>query len=48
MWQKLKPEKPNIIIKVISEPSVTIVIETHSEVDTATIEVNNQMAFLQI
>jgi hypothetical protein len=28
MWQKLKPEKPNIIIKVILEPSVAIVIKT--------------------
>ncbi len=28
MWQKLKPKKPNITIKVMSEPSVAIVIET--------------------
>ncbi len=28
MWQKLKPEKPNIATKIISKPNVTIVIET--------------------
>ncbi len=33
MWQKLKPEEPNITIKFISEPNVTIVVETHFEVD---------------
>jgi hypothetical protein len=48
MWQKLKPKKPNIIIKVISEPSVTTVIETHSEINIIVIEVNNQMAIIQI
>ncbi len=44
MWQKLKLEKPNIVIKVILEPSVAIMIETHSEIDIASIEVDNQMA----
>jgi hypothetical protein len=28
MWWKLKPEKPNITIKVLLEPSVAIVVET--------------------
>jgi len=37
MWQKLKPEKPNIATKKISEPSVAIVVETHSELDTLVI-----------
>jgi hypothetical protein len=41
MWQKLKLEKPNITTKVISEPSVAIVVETHSEVNTAVIKVDN-------
>ncbi len=39
MWQKLKPKKPNIAIKGILEPSVTIVIDTHFKVDIAAIEV---------
>jgi hypothetical protein len=42
MWQKVKLERPNITTKVISKPSVTIVIETHSKVDTATIEVETK------
>jgi len=46
MWQKQKPEKPNI--KVISKHSVAIVVETHFEKDTTTIEVDNQMAIIQI
>jgi hypothetical protein len=33
---------------VISKPSVTIVIKTPSKVDTATIEVDNQMEVIQI
>ncbi len=48
MWQKLKPKKPNITIKVMSEPNVATVIETHSKVDTTTIEVNNRMIGIQI
>jgi hypothetical protein len=48
MWQKLKLEKPNITTKMISKPSVTTVIETHSKVDNTTIKVNNQMATIQI
>jgi hypothetical protein len=48
MWQKLKPEKPNIASKVISKLSVAIVVETHSEVDITTIEVDNQMAIIQV
>jgi hypothetical protein len=41
MWQKVKLKKPNITTKVISEPNVSIVIETHIKVDTSTIEVDN-------
>jgi hypothetical protein len=41
MWQKLKPKKPNITIKVILQLSVAIVIETHSEIDIVTIKVDN-------
>jgi hypothetical protein len=41
MWQKVKLEKPNITTKVISEPSVAIVVETHYEVDIVAIEVDN-------
>jgi hypothetical protein len=48
MWQKLKPKNPNISIKVISKPSVATMIETHSKVDIVNIEVNNQMAVIQI
>ncbi len=44
MWQKLKPEKPNIVTKVISEPSVTIMI--NYEIDITTIEVDNHMAII--
>ncbi len=48
MWQKLKPKKCNIIIKMIPEPSVATMTETHSEVDTITIKVDNQMTIIQI
>ncbi len=48
IWHKLKLEKPNITSKMISKPSVSIVVETHSKVNIATIEVNNQMAIIQI
>jgi hypothetical protein len=48
MWQKLKPKKPNIITKVILEPSVAIVVETHSKVDIAATKIDNQMAVIQI
>ncbi len=41
MWQKLKPKKPNITTKRISELSVTTVVETHSELNIGAIEVNN-------
>jgi len=41
MWQKLKPKKPNINTKVISELSVAMVIETHFKVDIVTIKVDN-------
>jgi Fe-S cluster assembly ATPase SufC len=48
MWQKLKQKKPNITSKMILEPNVAIMVETHSEVDIATIKVNNQMAVIQV
>jgi hypothetical protein len=41
-------EKRNIIIKVMLEPSVVTMIETLSEVDTTTIEVDNQMVVIQV
>jgi hypothetical protein len=41
MWQKLKPKKLNMAIKVIWEPNVTTMVETHFEVNIATIEVDN-------
>ncbi len=37
MWQKLKPQKPNIATK----PNVAIVIERHFEVDIIAVEVDN-------
>ncbi len=48
MWQKLKLEKPNRTIKVISKPIVAIVVETHSKLDIAAIEVDNQMVVIQV
>ncbi len=48
MWQKLKPEKPNITIKVISEHNVAIVIKTRFKVDVTTIKVDNQMVVTQV
>jgi hypothetical protein len=48
MWQKLKLEKPNIATKVISEPNVATMVETHSKLNTTTIEVDNQMAIIQV
>jgi hypothetical protein len=47
-WQKLKPKKPNIAINSILNTNVTIVIETHFEVDTVAIEVDNQMVVIQV
>jgi len=41
MWQKLKPKKPNRTIKQMSEPSVATMVETHFELDTTFIEVDN-------
>jgi hypothetical protein len=41
MWQKLKPKKLNITIKMISKLSVTIVVETHFEVNATIIKVDN-------
>jgi hypothetical protein len=34
--------------KVISKPSVAIVIETHFEIDTTTIKVDNRMIVIQV
>jgi hypothetical protein len=48
MWEKLKLEKPNIATKVISEPNVTTMVETHSKLDTITVEVDNQMVIIQV
>jgi hypothetical protein len=48
MWQKLKPKKPNIDTKQILKPSVTIVVETHFELDTTTIEIDNYMLIIQV
>ncbi len=45
---KTKAKKPNIVIKMIPKPSVATVINTHFEVDTATMEVDNQMAVIQV
>jgi hypothetical protein len=41
MWQKLKPKKPNITTKHMSEPSVATMVETHYELDITTIKVDN-------
>ncbi len=48
MWQKLKLEKLNIITKVISKFNVATMIETHSKVIITFIEVDKQMAIIQI
>jgi hypothetical protein len=48
MWQKLKPKNPNITIKMISEPSLAIVIKTCSKIDIIVIEVDNQMVVIQV
>jgi hypothetical protein len=41
MWQKLKPEKLNVTSKLISEPSVATMVETHCEIDIKVMEVDN-------
>jgi len=46
MWQKIKLEKKKKTIKQISKPSIATVVETHSELNTTTIEVDNQMAVI--
>jgi len=48
MWLKLKRKKHDIATKVILEPNVAIVIETHSKVDIVTIEIDNQMVVIQV
>ncbi len=48
MWQKLKPEKPNIATKQISKPSVATMVETHFELNIVAIKVNNQMVIIQV
>ncbi len=37
MWQKLKPEKPNIVIMQIWKPNVTTMVKTQSKLDTTII-----------
>jgi len=44
----LKLDKPNVATKQISEPSVATVVETHSNLDTTIIKVDNRMAVIQI
>jgi hypothetical protein len=46
MWLKLKLKKPNIITKMILEPSVATMIETHFEVHITTIKVDNQIVVI--
>jgi hypothetical protein len=48
MWQKIKLEKPNVVTKVILEPSVIIVVETHFKIDITTVKVDNHMAIIRI
>jgi len=48
MWQKLKLKKLNIVTKQILQPNVAIMVETHSKLNTTDIEVDNQMAVIQI
>ncbi len=48
MWQKLKQKKPNIITKVILEPIVAIVVDTHSKVDIVATKVDDQMSVIQM
>jgi hypothetical protein len=47
-WQKLKHEKPNIVIKQMLKPIVATMVETHFGLDTTTIETDNQMAIIQV
>jgi len=44
----LKLEKPNIVTKHISKFSIAIVVETHSELNTTIIEVDNQITVIHI
>ncbi len=46
MWPKLKLEKPNITTKQISKPNIVTVVETHFELNTTTIKVDNQMVVI--
>jgi hypothetical protein len=46
---KTKARKTQYLaIKMVPKPSVTIVIETHFQVDIATIEVDNQTVVIQV
>ncbi len=45
---KTEARKPNITTKVISEPNVATVVETNFKLDTTIIEVDNQMAIIQV
>jgi hypothetical protein len=44
----LKPKKPNTDTKQILEPNVTTMVETQSELDITTIEIDNQMVIIQV
>jgi hypothetical protein len=48
IWKNLKQKKLNITSKMISKPSVATVVGTHFEVNTTSIEVDNQMAIIQV
>ncbi len=48
IWQKLKTKKPNITSKMILKPSVATMVETHFEIDTPIIEVDNQTTIIQV
>ncbi len=48
MWQKLKPKKYNMTIKQMSKLSITTMVEIRYELDIIVLEVNNQMAIIQV
>jgi hypothetical protein len=48
MWQKLKLEKPNITIKVISKLNVATMTKSRFEINTIVIKVDNQMVVIQV
>ncbi len=48
MWHKLKLGNTNITTKMISKPIVATLIETHYEINTIVIVIDNQMAIIQV